>query len=153
MFWNYCRGIKTDLGENAECLRVPFFFLMLMGENKDEWWYLVPKIRNRHFILIWELQTKSLVFSKNARSQKALVICSITILSLNIAIYLKSGTLYTLGLMKWNKKRELYVVVHVSLLFKMCDSISHIRQKLAAIPRWTLRFQTGIYKKCSRRPW
>lgn len=81
-----------------------------MGENKNEWWYLVPKIRNRHFILIWELQTKSLVFCKSARSQKTLVICSITIISLNIAIYLKSGTLYTLRFMKWNKERELLCI-------------------------------------------
>lgn len=71
-----------------------------MGENENGGWHLVPKIRNGHFILIQELQTKSLIFHKNARSQKTLVICSITIISLNIAIYLKSGTLHSLRFMK-----------------------------------------------------
>lgn len=65
--------MKADLGENAECVRVPLllfclFFNFIMEENENKWWYVEPKVSNVHLMLIWVLQTKQLGLSKNARN-------------------------------------------------------------------------------------
>lgn len=70
---NYHRAMKADLGDNAECVRVPLlfcfvFFNFIMEENENKRWYVVSKVSNVYLMLIWVLQTKQLGLSKNARN-------------------------------------------------------------------------------------
>lgn len=119
--------MKRGLGEIAECMKV-LFLISAMGESKNKLWYLVCEVRKpQHPRADMGAETRLLGFCKNARNQETLLIYSIiTIICFKGSIYLKSGTLYPLRFMN-SIKRELYVVMHVSLLFKMYDSFCHIK--------------------------
>lgn len=68
--------MQRDLGEVAECMKVPFS-ISAMGESKHKLWYLVSKVREPHPFAGMGAETTWLGFYKNARNQETLLIYSI----------------------------------------------------------------------------
>lgn len=72
--------MQRDLGEIAECMKVPFS-IATMGESKNKLWHLVSKVREPYPHAGVEIRLFG--FYKNARNQETLLIYSIiTIISL-----------------------------------------------------------------------
>lgn len=74
--------MQRDLGEIAECMKVPFS-IATMGESKNKLWHFVSKVRKPYPHVGMGVETRLLGFSKSARNQETLLIYSIiTIISL-----------------------------------------------------------------------